>query len=365
MIPWWDVKLEGTELDALEGVLNSGFLNEGPITEVLEKKFSRYLDVENTIFSTSGTISLYLALKASGIGPGNTVAVPNLTFIATANAVKLCGAEVCLIDVELETLCMSNNSLLSVLEDNVIDAIIVVHVSGRSAFTPQLLQTIQENDILLFEDAAEAFGSKDPASGKYLGTIGLAGAYSFSPNKVITSGQGGAVVTSHPEIAKRIRELKDQGRPQRGTGGADLHPGIGFNFKFTDIQSSILGAQFHGLKSRLEHLTEVYLAYRKSINLDLEAGRLLDFDVANGEVPLWPEYTSVQRNLLLSHFDANKIGYRKIWHPLSSQPSYISAAKNLANSYSASTSTFWLPSSFHLAVEDIEKVSRTINEFTG
>lgn len=361
MNSWWDVKLEGTELASISQVLESGFLNEGPITEKLETRFSIFLGTSTTIFCTSGTIALYLALKAAGIGPGNIVAVPNLTFIATANAVKLCGAEVHLVDIEPETLNISSESLRASIAQLSIDAVIVVHVSGRSAFTSELFKTINEHDILLFEDAAEGFGSKDPITGKYLGTIGLAGAFSYSPNKVITSGQGGAVVTNDPEIAHKIRELKDQGRAIRGTGGADNHPGTGFNFKFTDIQAAILSSQFDGVEKRLKHLRETYLAYVKYLP-DSQAGSLLKFDIAKGEVPLWPEFRSKQRDSLLKHLDSHSIGYRKIWFPLSSQPSLYSPNLFL-NSHTASSSTFWLSSNFNLTEIEVKRISTAILEF--
>lgn len=361
MIPWWDVKVEGTELGEISKVLESGFLNEGPITENLEASFSSFLNVKHTVFTTSGTIALYLALKSAGIGPGNLVAVPNLTFIATANAVKLCGAKVLLVDTDENTLNISNEALQIAIKSNHIDALVVVHVSGRSAFSKSLLKTIELNGLRVVEDAAEAFGSKDPISGKYLGTIGVAGAYSFSPNKVITSGQGGAVVTNDTDIAQKIRELKDQGRPKRGTGGADLHPGEGFNFKFTDLQAAILTSQFKSMGARLQHLRDIYSSYKKSLKINDE-GRLLIFDIENGEVPLWPEYQSNDREALLSFLDAKGIGYRRIWHPISSQHHYMTA-NEMKNSAKSSRSVFWLPSSFNLSKTQLELISETLNTF--
>jgi perosamine synthetase len=361
LIPWWDVKVEGTELSEISKVLDSGFLNEGPITENLEKSFSGFLNVKHCVFTTSGTIALFLALRSAGIGPGDLVAVPNLTFIATANAVKLCGAEVLLVDTEENTLNISNEALQLAIMSNQIDALVVVHVSGRSAFSEPLLKTIELHGLRVIEDAAEAFGSKDPISGKHLGTIGVAGAYSFSPNKVITSGQGGAVVTNDTAIAQKIRELKDQGRPKRGTGGADLHPGEGFNFKFTDLQAAILASQFKSMGARLQHLRDVYTSYSELLEIN-DWGGLLGFEIKNGEVPLWPEYHSKNRESMLSNLESKGIGYRRIWHPISSQDHYRTT-NEMKNSTKSSRSVFWLPSSFNLSRNQLEFISETINTF--
>lgn len=361
-VPWWTVKLTGDEGTCIARVLDSGFINEGPLTLKLEQTFKDYFNVEHAIFTTSGTIAIFLALKALGVSVGTKVAVPNLTFVATASAVKLCGGIPILIDIDSETLCIDPDDLLMKYEIHKFDFVVPVHISGRSAFSPKLLKVISDCDLKVIEDAAEAFGSRDPITKKLLGTIGIAGAYSFSPNKVLTSGQGGLVVTNDHAVAKTIRSLKDQGRIQRGTGGDDLHPFIGFNFKFTDIQAALIEAQLPSLNHKLSHLKLVYTSFKDLIDDD-SIHKMLNFDTASGEIPLWPEFTTTNRRGLEKILNKENVGYRNIWHPLNEQLSYAEKGEFLMNSKIASLNTLWLPSSFDLVESDLIKVSGLINQF--
>jgi len=361
-VPWWTVKLTGDETLCIARVLDSGFINEGPLTLKLEQSFKDYLNVEHAIFTTSGTVAIFLALKALGVGVGTKVAVPNLTFIATASAVKLCGGIPILIDIHPDTLTIDPDDLLMKYEIHKFGFVVPVHISGRSAFSPKLLKIISDLDLKIVEDAAEAFGSRDPGTKELLGTIGIAGAYSFSPNKVLTSGQGGLVVTNDSAVAKTIRSLKDQGRTQRGTGGDDLHPFIGFNFKFTDIQAALIEAQLPSLDDRLNHLRSVYTRFRDLIDVDPNH-KMLKFDISAGEIPLWPEFTTTNRGGLETTLNQNSVGYRNVWHPLNEQLPYKENGDSLMNSKVASLNTLWLPSSFDLLDSDFVRVSGLINEF--
>jgi perosamine synthetase len=359
-VEWWNVSTVGSEIQNLSDVISSGFLNEGPVTLELEEYFKMFFGVKYAILTTSGTIALYLGLKAIGIGPGDKVGVPNLTFIATANAVALTGAEVVLIDVHANTLCIDEEALIKVHKFVGLRAVVPVHVSGRSALTPELCAALKEFDIAIVEDAAEAFASKDPIQKCYLGTIGSAGAFSFSPNKIVTSGQGGLVVTNSDEVAGRIRELKDQGRPTRGTGGDDLHISLGFNFKYTDLQAAVLKAQLEQLTVRMKHLSSIYDFYSKCFNPNV---RLLNFQTQEGEFPLWPEIQVENRQEFEAHLQNSGVGFRRIWHPLSTQKPYQAQNGQFAISEEISMKTLWLPSAFSLNQKKLERVVLAINSF--
>jgi perosamine synthetase len=356
-IPWWTVQTVGTELDNLKLVLDSGYLNEGEVATNFENRLSEIFGVSNVVVTTSGTAALFLALKSAGIRQGDLVGVPNLTFIATASAVKLAGGEVLLLDVDPVSMTVSNDEILRAKRSGV-KAIIPVHVSGRSAWNEELRQVLSENEITVIEDAAEAMGSKDPTTGKHLGTIGHAGIFSFSPNKVITTGQGGALLTNDDLLAGNARSLKDQGRPVRGTGGADRHDLEGYNFKFTNIQSAVGISQLEDLEKRIIFLTELYNSYRKAI-FDCEHQRLLPFSTKAGEFPLWPEINFKNKKEALNKLDKAGIGYREIWHPISTQKPYFSTSK-FPNSTALSESTIWLPSSFQLSSDQVATITKTL-----
>lgn len=354
-ILWWKVESTGFEIEYLEKCVSESYFNEGKLAIELEKNISQKTKARHTIMCSSGTAALFLALKGVGVQSGDLVAVPSMSFIATANAVRLVGAVPVFIDCEPDTLNISTKDLADAIQKQNIKFVIIVHVSGRSAFNQNLMSLINNNNITVIEDAAEAFGSKDPDSGKYLGTIGKAGIYSFSPNKIITSGQGGAVVTDSDAIFKSCTALKDQGRPERGTGGADLHPMEGYNFKLADINSAVALGQWKKLEKRIDHLKEVYSFYRKSI-IDCKHKKLFNFDVLNGELPLWPEIWVEERDQILTYLTQNKVNYRKIWHPINSQPYYY-PGRPTPNSSKASIHVFWLPSSFNLNQDDLARVT--------
>ena len=169
-------------------------------------------------------------------GVGDEVIVPDVTFIATANAVTLTGASPVLVDIDPRTLTLDPQRTERAITTRT-KAIVPVHVSGRAADLGAIMDIAQRHGLLVVEDAAEAFLSKH--DGKCLGTFGIAGCFSLSPNKTVTTGQGGLVVTDDDRLHVRLRELKDQGRPVRGTGGDDAHDSVGFNFKFTNLQAAI------------------------------------------------------------------------------------------------------------------------------
>ena len=148
----------------------------------------------------------------------------------------------------------------------------------------------------MIEDAAQAFMSKYKK--KYLGTWGNIGCFSFSPPKLITTGQGGIVVTNDSKINQRLRRLKDQGRDEFTTGGDDIHHSIGYNFKFTNVQAAIGLAQVFKIKKRIYRLKRNYFLYRNFLK-DLKQVKILDFNIKDGEIPLWTDMICLNRDKLV------------------------------------------------------------------
>ncbi len=360
MIPWWSPQFTESATTKINTVLECGFPNEGPLSLELEEYFKSLFNCKHAILTTSGTSSIFLGLVAVGVKPGDKVAVPDLTFVATASAVRLAGAIPILIDIDPDSLMICPEQLRKSHLIHKFKTVIPVHVSGRSALTSEFMKAVKELQLTIIEDAAEAFASKDPITGKFLGTVGQMGAFSFSPNKIVTSGQGGLVVTDNDQFAFNVRNLKDQGRPIRGTGGDDDHPNAGYNFKYTDLQAALLLSQLEDLEKRIKHLINTYLEYESNVKKDLP-GRLLKFNVDAGEFPLWPEFRTPRRIELELLFQENGIGFRKLWHPIHTQKTYSDLQSDFPNSTLASKETLWLPSSFKLKPDDIKVVSRILN----
>ena len=206
-------------------VLDRNFLNDGPLTREFERQVAESCtSVPYAVAVTSGTAAIALALMAKGVGPGDEVIVPDLTFVATANAVRLAGATVVLADVELDRFALSPQSVAERITPRT-RAVVPVDVNGRGADYRWLEPFCRQHGLALICDAAEAFGSA--FDGRPLGSFGDAACFSFSPNKTVTTGQGGMIVTRHEDVYHRLLELKDQGRRQRGTGGDGSAPGHG------------------------------------------------------------------------------------------------------------------------------------------
>lgn len=349
--------MTGQEMSFLDQVIESGFLNDGPLTEKFEAQIADFLGVPYAVALTSCTAGLYLSLMALGIGNGDEVLVPDITFIATANAVKMTGAQPVLVDVDLVTFCISAEDAKKKITPRT-KAIIPVHVTGRPSNIPALLELCKEHNIHMVEDAAEALGSA--SFGGYMGTHGITGCFSLSPAKTITTGQGGLIVTKDETIHARLRELKDQGRPKRGTGGDDVHSALGFNFKFTDLQSAVGLAQFATLEDRIKRLRRNYEIYSEVLD-NCPGIRLPKFDLADGACPQWTDvYVEKGRDELHQHLKEQKMDCRKFWFPIHTQNTYKQDGSTFANSIAVSNNAMWLPSSLSLTDDDIRSVCKAI-----
>jgi perosamine synthetase len=358
-IPWWSPQIVDEDFSLVADVLRSNFVNDGEVTECFEREIARLVGARHAVAVTSGTTALYLPLKALGIGHGDEVIVPDVTFIATANAVTMTGAQAVLTDVDPETLALSPEACARAITPRT-KAIMPVHVSGRAGTITDIMKLARERGLPVVEDAAEALLSRH--QGKYLGTFGQAGCFSFSPNKTITTGQGGMIVTNDDELHVRLRKLKDQGRPVRGTGGADVHESVGFNFKFTNVQAALGLGQLKYLRQRADRQKRIYDIYREEL-AGLSSVKLLQVNTAEGECPQWTDALVERRDALEKFLDERRIGYRRFWFPLHTQAPYRLPDELFPNTTRLWPRAIWLASAFQLTDEDVRNVAASIREF--
>ena len=358
-IPWWAPQVANEDFPLVAEVLRSNFVNDGQVTEKLEGEIASLVGARHAVAVTSGTAALYLSLKALGIGHGDEVIVPDVTFIATANAVTMAGAKVVLVDVDEQTLALSPAACARAITPRT-KAIMPVHVSGRAGTITEILSLAQARGLPVVEDAAEALLSSH--QGKYLGTLGQAGCFSFSPNKTITTGQGGMIVTNDDELHVRLRKLKDQGRPVRGTGGADVHESVGFNFKFTNLQAALGLGQLNYLGARTERQKRIYDLYREGL-AGIRAITLMQVNTVGGECPQWTDALVERRDELEKFLDERQIGYRRFWFPIHTQAPYRLPDEGFPNSTRLWPRAIWFASAFQLTDDDVRYVCRTIREF--
>lgn len=231
MIPAANPIIGQEERDAVDRILQSGGLAQGPEVAAFEAEFSSHVNDRFCVALNSGTSALHLAFLAAGIKPGDEVIVPSFSFAATANSVALAGATPIFVDIEENHFNLDPNKIEAALTPNT-RAIMPVHLYGHPANMVAINKIAEKHNLLVFEDAAQAHLAS--IDGVPVGAWGIAASFSFYPTKNMTSGEGGMVSTRSAEIARQIKLLRNQGMEVRYQNEA-----IGFNTRMTDIHAAI------------------------------------------------------------------------------------------------------------------------------
>ena len=357
-IPWFSPEMGLREQEQVAAVIASNYINDGSVTREFKSRIAEYIDCRYCVAVTSGTAAISLALLALEIGPGDEVLVPDLTFIATANAARMIGAEVKLVEIEPRRFTIDVDKAAAAIGPRT-RAIIPVDVNGRGADYDALCALARARGLKVVCDAAEGFGSK--YRGRALGTFGDAACFSFSANKTITSGQGGMIVTNSDRVYYRLRELKDQGRRHGGTGGDDLHPVLGFNFKYTNLQAAIGLAQLERLDERIAHFTQRDTWYRELLS-GCPGISFPERPNWEGEVLQWTDVLCTDRPRVQQALQRSGIDTRAFWFPIHFQQPYKRDNSKFPNSIQVSQRGLWLPSSFSLTRSQATRVSKVIRE---
>lgn len=235
------------EVEEVAKVLASGYLTQGPKVAEFEQMVANKIGSQYGFAMTSCTTALHLALVVADVGPGDEVLVSDFTFPATANVVVQVGATPVLVDIDLDTLTMNVDDLRAKITPRS-KAVIPVHAFGCSADMDPILQVANEHGLMVIEDAATAIGTKYYS--RYCGNIAPIGCFSFHPRKVITTGEGGMIMTNDPIIADRIRLLRSHGGVK--TGHWYEYEAAGFNYRLSDIQGAVGVAQMEKLDMFVE-----------------------------------------------------------------------------------------------------------------
>ncbi len=357
MEPW----LGEEEKRAMAEYLDSGgWLTEFKKTREFEQLIAGYVGSRYAAVVNNGTVSLMIALMALGIGSGDEVIVPDYTMIASANAVVLVGAKPVLVDIDPSNLCLDLEKAQTAITPRT-KAIMYVSINGRSHDMNEVVALARRHKLYLIEDAAQSLGSR--FQGKHLGTFGEIGSFSFSVPKIITTGQGGALVIDDEEIHRKIALIKDFGRPQ---GGVDYHEVMGFNSKFTDLQAVIGIEQMKKLDWRVKRKKEIYQLY---VNLLRKTKPVNMIDTNLEDCSPWFIDIMVKgqgvKHRLVSYLEEKGIGTRPCYPAIHTQPPYAHVRGDFRNSEYVSQFGLWLPSASFLTDQDIERVCLEINRFFG
>jgi len=354
MEPWFGLE-EKAEINRY--LDEGGWFTEFKRTSQFERELAEYTGAKHCVVVNNGTVSLTLAALAVGLQPGDEVIVPNYTMIATPNSVKMLGCVPVFVDVEPETLCLDAALVEGAITPRT-KAVMLVSANGRAprAGIAVFERLCRERGLALIEDAAQSLGSRFP-DGRHCGLAGEIGSFSFSAPKVISTGQGGALVTNSDVMAARLRKLKDFGR---AGGGNDLHDSVGYNFKFTELQACVGLAQMKKLAWRVERKRDIWRRYQQGL-AGIPGVALFAQDLAI-TTPWFIDTLVTRREELMASLKAGNVGSRPMYPPINRQQAYHVSGDHPV-SERVGREGLWLPSAAQLSDNDIDGICAAIRRF--
>ncbi len=370
MIPVCTPALLGNEkrylLDAIE---TNWISSSGKYIPAFEKSFSEYCGVKHGIAVTNGTNALHLALTALGIGKGDEVIIPDFTMIASAFAVCYTGAKPVFVDVEKETWNIDPDKI----EDKITDktkAIMVVHIYGNPCEMKKIKEIADEYNLKIIEDAAEAHGAE--YLGRKCGSLGDIACFSFFANKIVTTGEGGMVITDDDNLAEKCRYYKNLCFPLEGKRNF-LHNDIGFNYRMSNLHAAIGLAQTEKADEYLNRRTKNNVFYRKF--LEGIPGITFQKDTPNSRNAYWmngivinPQEFGLSRDELMIKLREQSIDSRQFFNGMHRQPSLKRFGCDCEGEYPVSDwlaeNGLYLPSGSGLNESEIEEVCKAIKRLS-
>lgn len=352
--PW----IDDEELKEVAKVIKSTWITEHSETNLFAKGLKKTTKVKHLLVVDHGTSALLLCLKALGIGPGDEVLVPDITFGATANTVIFAGAKPVFVDVDKDTLIHIDPDKIEEKITKRTKAIMPVHLYGYSADMGKIMKIAKKYKLFVVEDAAQAIGVI--YKNRHVGTLGDAGILSFYGNKTITTGEGGAVLTNNEKTFSKAELLAHEGRNK----GSWEQTHVGYNNCFTDIQAAVGVVQLKKLPEIIRRKRKIYNAYFSKLSGIKE----IRFIPQNKETfqTFWMTVIFVpDAKKLATYLAKNGVQTREMFYPLHLQPSYknLKVKGQFPNAEKSYKQGLALPSSATLALKDIAKVSELIKKF--
>jgi perosamine synthetase len=358
-IPISQPAIGARERELVLRALDSGWVSSiGEYIDEFEAAFARYCGTEFALTVSNGTTALHLALVTLGIGPGDEVIIPDLTFVATANAIAYTGASPVLADIDRDTLCIDPASVESLITKRT-KVIMPVHLYGHPADMDALTAIAKARGINVIEDAAEAHGAE--YKGRRVGGLSRCGVFSFYGNKVVTTGEGGMLTTNDRTFYQRAKRLRDHAmNPERRY----FHDERGFNYRMTNLQAALGVAQMERIDDFLKRRAEIMGWYASSI--------ICDEGVRLNRVKNWANsafwmvclevdgFNESRRNAFMGKLKQQGIDSRPYFCTMSSMPMY--KQEPLPVAAQKARSGLNLPSFFDLSQKHVERIGEAVNE---
>lgn len=376
VIPLSVPNLKGNELKYVTNAVETEWVSTaGPYVEEFEKKTAEYLHTEAATSCQNGTAGLHIALMMCNVTRDDMVIVPTLTFIAAVNPVAYIGAEPLFMDCD-DSLCMDPVKLLRFCEEECeiqedkliykasgkcIKAVVVVHVFGNMADMERILQIAEKYHLKVVEDATEAIGTyytSGKYAGKYAGTMGDIGVYSFNGNKIITTGGGGMIVARDQKVLQHAKHLTTQAKADTLNF---IHDEIGYNYRMTNLQAALGLAQLEQLEKFIQTKKENYERYRSAID-QIPGLKMLNFkDGVRANYWFYSVFCKedypMKRDELIRYLSEHHVQSRPIWGLISEQKPYAGAKTyQIEKAQYYQQSVVNIPCSTNLRAEDIDRI---------
>ena len=357
MIPIADPQLGDREKARVEDVIDSGQLADGPEVRNFEAEFAAFCGASHGVATTNGTTALHTAFEALDVGPGDTVVTSPFSFVASANAIRLAGAEPAFADIDSRTFNIDPHAVEQLVRERDVDAILPVHLFGLPAKMDHLTEIADEHDLLLIEDAAQAHGAA--FDGERVGTFGDAACFSFYPTKNMTTGEGGMVTTDSKETAERAASFVNHGRT--ADGATYEHATVGHNYRMTSVLAAIGRVQL----DRLPEYTELRRENAQRLTEALPAGIAAPVE-PEGRRHVYHQYTvrADERDRLREHLESAGVGtgiyYPK---PIHQQPAYADIECHAPVAERASAEVLSLPIHPNLSPSDVDDIVNAIGTY--
>jgi perosamine synthetase len=362
-IPMSSADLNESDLQAIIDVMRSGRLALGERTIEFEQAIADYVGVRHAIAVNSGTSALHLIVKALGIGAGDEILVPSFSFAASVNAFLYEGARPIFLDIEPETYNLDPRELERKLTSKT-KAIMVVDVFGHPAEWDEILSFAEKHELKVIDDSCEALGAE--YRGRRIGSFGHAAAFAFYPNKQITTGEGGMIVTDDAKIAGICRSLRNQGRGEMGSWLE--HERLGYNYRLDELSAALGCSQLARLEkflSKRDHVANLYSERLRSFNW-------LRTPSFKAHVRMsWFVYVitlaeGMDRDPIMKEMESRGVPVRGYFSPIHLQPyikEYVTSANNgLEVTESIAKRTIALPFHNQLSISQIERAISTLAE---
>ena len=366
-IPQFKPWIGKEEYKSIESCFDDAWITEGPKSREFSERLLELIGAKYGVFAPNGTLALYLALRAIGVGEGDEVIVPDFTFLGSASSVEMSGARPVFVDVNRKNFQIDLKKADKIINANT-KAIMPVHIYGTMVNMDEVVMFAEKHNLMIVEDAAQAIGVR--FRGQHAGTFGEVGTFSFFADKTITTGEGGFVVTNNESIYENLMYLRNQGRIDRGSF---IHPEIGYNFRMTDVQCAIGLVQLNKLPEIISRKQKVELRYRKNLS-SVSSLNFFEAELDADLIPFRVGILSKENRELMNYMKENGVEVRTFFYPLHRQPCFSYLKKGQAyfnklnddffpNSVYGYENGVCLPSFPTITNIEVDRVSEVIIEF--